>query len=134
MRATVRLGVLMSTAVDRILASDPMGEVLVPRVIIEKYPKAFGLRVDGGGMSRVIPDGADIIVDPCDEAADGDIVAVELDGGGIYMRRWHMGSDTLMLTADGYEERSDMVFRGDELASVSLIGRVVWYQKCGEVE
>lgn len=123
----------MSEAVDRILASKPMGEVLVPLEIMKKYPRAFCLRTAGGGMSRTIPDGADVLIDPCDEAENGSIVAVELKDGEHYMRRWYKGQDTLLLSADGYEEREDMVFRGDEVDSVQLLGEVVWHQKSGEV-
>lgn len=85
-------------------------------------------------MSRTIPDGADILIDPCDDAENGSIVAVELKDGEHYMRRWYKGQDTLLLSADGYEEREDMVFRGDEMDSVQLLGKVVWYQKSEEVE
>ena len=44
-----------------------------------------------------------------------------------------MGQDMLLLAADGYEEREDMVFKGEEIDDLILLGKVVGFQASGEV-
>lgn len=119
---------------DQVLNRVPEGYVHVPTGVAQRHPRGFFCEVDGGGMSRVFPDGSMILIDPDVEPRNGSVVAVELEDGEPYVRRWYRGRDTLLLTADGYEEREDMVFRGDSLESVRLLGTVVWYQSNGEVE
>ncbi len=116
---------------SKTLAKEPTNKVLVSPDIAERHPNAFFFEADGGGMSRVIPDGALVLVDPDVEPTNGSIVAVELPDGEPYLRRIYQGQNTMMLTADGYEEREDMVFTEDD--SVLILGTVVWYQSNGEI-
>lgn len=119
-------------AESRMLSAEPTGRVPLPTWVVDKHPDIFGFEAAGGGMSRVIPDGATVMVEPCDKPKNGDIVVVELPDGEGYVRRWHRGQDTLMLSADGYEEREDMVFHGAEIDSVIVLGKVLgcyrWFE------
>ena len=83
-------------------------------------------------MTRLVKYGALVLIDPDVEPGSGSIVAVEVDGEP-YVRRWHRGNDTLLLSADGYVEREDMVFRGSDTDSVLLLGTVVWFQASREM-
>lgn len=112
-------------AKSKYLSAEPLGLIRMPTWVVEEHPGIFGCEADGGGMSRVIPDGAIVMVEPCEEPENGDIVAVELPDGEPYLRRWHRGQSTLLLSADGYEEREDMVFRGAEIDSVIVLGKVL---------
>lgn len=114
-------------ASSRMKAEGAEDTAMVPTGLAEKHPDAFFCLVDGAGMSNVVPNGALVLIDPAIKPENGSVAAVEVDGKP-YLRRWFMGSDTLLLTADGSEDREDMVFSGDRLDDIALLGKVVWYQ------
>lgn len=118
---------------SKILQREISGTVSVPMEILDKYPDCLCYEIEGGGMSRSVPNGATIVVDPHGKPHDGSVVVVELEDGEAYMRRLYRGNDTLLLVADGYEEREDLVFQGGKQDSVLIIGTVVWFQSCGEL-
>lgn len=123
----------MDLSASKVIARGPDGHIKMPPAFVEMHPRGFFFEVNGGGMSRVIPNGAMVLVDPDVEPKNGSIVAAELADGEPYLRRMYRGQDTLMLAADGYEDREDMVFKGTEADSVLILGTVVWYQPNGEV-
>lgn len=123
----------MDASESKVLQRDPDGTAKLAPWLREIHPNAFFFEVAGGGMSRTIPDGAMVLVDPDIAPRNGSVVAVELEDGEPYLRRLHRGQDTLMLSADGYEERDDMVFAGSEADSVLILGTVVWYQSGEEL-
>lgn len=112
----------------------PADTIMAPSFLAAEHPNGFFFVTEGGGMSHVIPNGALVLIDPDVPPENGCIAAVELADGEPYLRRWYRGHDTLLLAADGYELREDMVFRGREAESVTYLGRAVWFQSDGEVE
>lgn len=118
-------------------AGEPMEEIAgddyayVPPVVAERHPRGFLLRVRGGCMDKVIPDGSLVCVDPDAEPSTGRIVVMEPTEGESVMRRIYRGSRWVMLVADSWSgEHEDIVLReGDQNR---LLGVVVWWQAAGE--
>ena len=118
-------------------AGEPMEEIggddyaYVPPVVAERHPRGFLLRVRGGCMDRVIPDGSLVCVDPDAEPSTGRIVVLEPTEGESVMRRIYRGSSHVMLVADSWSgDHEDIVLReGDQNR---LLGVVVWWQASGE--
>lgn len=113
-------------------AGDPMEELplddyaYVPPVVAERHQRGFLLRVRGGCMDRVIPDGALICVDPDGEPSNGRVVVIEPDEGESVMRRIWRGRDSALLVADSWSgEYPDVVLRDG--AVNRLVGVVVWW-------
>ncbi len=123
----------MGVSESKVLGRGPDGTVKVAPWVSERYPNAFFFEVDGGGMSRTVSDGSMVLIDPDTVPQNGSIVAVELEDGEPYLRRLFRGQGTLMLVADGYEAREDMVLEGPEADSVLILGTAVWYQSNGEL-
>lgn len=98
----------------------------VPVSVLRAHPRGFALTVEGDCMSRVIPEGADVIVDPDTEPRNGSVVVVETQDYEAVMRRWFKGNSTLLLTADSFTDHDDIVVSGD--TPIRVIGTVVWYQ------
>lgn len=118
-------------------AGEPMEEIAdddyayVPPVVAERHPRGFLLRVRGGCMDRVIPDGSLVCVDPDAEPSTGRVVVVEPTEGESVMRRIYRGSSHVMLVADSWSgEHEDMVLREGD--ANRLLGVVVWWQAAGE--
>lgn len=118
-------------------AGEPMEEIAgddyayVPPVVAQNHPRGFLLRVRGGCMDRVIPDGSLVCVDPDAEPSTGRIVVMEPTEGESVMRRIYRGNRWVMLVADSWSgEHEDIVLReGDRNR---LLGVVVWWQAAGE--
>lgn len=118
-------------------AGEPMEEIAgddyayVPPIVAERHPRGFLLRVRGGCMDRVIPDGSLVCVDPDAEPSTGRIVVMEPTEGESVMRRIYRGNRWVMLVADSWSgEHEDIVLReGDRNR---LLGVVVWWQAAGE--
>lgn len=118
-------------------AGEPMEEIegddyaYVPPVVAQNHPRGFLLRVRGGCMDRVIPDGSLVCVDPDAEPSTGRIVVVEPTEGESVMRRIYRGNRWVMLVADSWSgDHEDIVLReGDRNR---LVGVVVWWQAAGE--
>lgn len=118
-------------------AGEPMEEIAgddyayVPPVVAERHPRGFLLRVRGGCMDRVIPDGSLVCVDPDAEPSTGRVVVVEPTEGESVMRRIYRGNRWVMLVADSWSgEHEDIVLREGD--SNRLLGVVVWWQAAGE--
>lgn len=118
-------------------AGEPMEEIAgddyayVPPVVAERHPRGFLLRVRGGCMDRVIPDGSLVCVDPDAEPSTGRIVVLEPTEGESVMRRIYRGNRWVMLVADSWSgEHEDIVLRDGD--ANRLLGVVVWWQAAGE--
>jgi repressor LexA len=118
-------------------AGEPMEEIAgddyayVPPVVAQNHPRGFLLRVRGGCMDRVIPDGSLVCVDPDAEPSTGRIVVLEPTEGESVMRRIYRGNRWVMLVADSWSgEHEDIVLREGD--SNRLLGVVVWWQAAGE--
>lgn len=118
-------------------AGEPMEEIAgddyayVPPVVAERHPRGFLLRVRGGCMDKVIPDGSLVCVDPDAEPSTGRVVVMEPTEGESVMRRIYRGNRWVMLVADSWSgEHEDMVLREGD--ANRLLGVVVWWQAAGE--
>lgn len=118
-------------------AGEPMEEIAgddyayVPPVVAQNHPRGFLLRVRGGCMDRVIPDGSLVCVDPDAEPSTGRVVVLEPTEGESVMRRIYRGNRWVMLVADSWSgEHEDIVLREGD--SNRLLGVVVWWQAAGE--
>lgn len=117
-----------------VLADEEVCEktVNVPSNIAKNHPSAMVLEVEGNCMNRVIPEGSHVLLDPTITPSNGSIVVVETEDYQAIMRRWYKGNNSLMLTADSYEEFEDLIFTSNE-QSIKVIGTVVWFQAAKEL-
>lgn len=98
----------------------------LPVGVWEAHPGGYFLRVEGGCMDRVYPEGCHIYIDPACEPRDGDIAVVKVDGEYV-VRRLHRGNDAMILSPESHDPSwRDMVVQGD--STVELVGTVVWFQ------
>lgn len=103
-----------------------------PSYLIEKYPHAFYLLVEGESMNRVLPDGCYVLVDPDQRESiiSGQTYAVCVNGYDATVKRVRMLANGVELLPDSLDPTyRPMVFdRGVEgTETVTIIGRVVWY-------
>ena len=107
--------------------------VEVPEDVVTHHPDGFMLQVEGDCMDRAFPPGCLIMVDPDMEPRNGDAVVAATSPGESVLRRYARGAATLMLSPDSHGVYDDLVFSGDDLAEVRLIGVVVWWQAYEDV-
>lgn len=120
-----RLGRVHAGEADEEYEDD--GETLVPAFVAEAHPKCFSVRVVGGCMDNVIPEGYDAVLDPEMEPRNRCIAVVEIEPGEAVMRRWTVTSRTLVLSCDSHtEEHDDIVLKASD--SPRVVGVVVWAQ------
>lgn len=103
-----------------------------PTHLIEKHPKAFYLQVEGESMSRVLPDGCYVLVDPeqRDPVVNGRVYAVCVNGYDATVKRVRKLANGIELIPDSLDPTYhsmvyDSTVEGTE--TVTIIGRVVWY-------
>ena len=102
--------------------------VQVPADVARYHRSGYLLRVEGGCMDRVYPEGCRVLVDPAMEPRPGSAVAAQVDGGDVVMRRYYRGRDTLMLVSDSLSgDYEDTVFKGG-MGDVRLLGVICWFQ------
>lgn len=102
--------------------------VQVPADVARYHRSGYLLRVEGGCMDRVYPEGCRVLVDPAMEPRPGSAVAAQIDGGDVVMRRYYRGRDTLMLVSDSLSgDYEDIVFK-DGMGDVRLLGVICWFQ------
>lgn len=103
-----------------------------PSELIRRHPNAFYLEVDGESMSRVLPNGCMVLVDPDDRepVISGRVYAVAVNGYTATVKRIRSLENGFELIPDS----NDPTFRprvydyGEEgTETITIIGRVVWY-------
>ncbi len=97
--------------------------VEVPVSVLRNHPSAQALVVEGDCMNRVAGNGTIVVFDPSIEPTNGRIAIVETKDCEALIRRWHKGTDKLMLTSDSYEYFPDIVIESDE--PIRVLGTVV---------
>lgn len=114
----------------------------VPSRVVEGRPNAYAVTVKDDGMSRVIPVGSHVVIDPEDLCPEnGTPVAFKFidlqsinhlwtSGERIQFRQWFVGVTHLMLTPQSYREKvEDLVMRLEDADSmIEMLGSVVWFQ------
>lgn len=103
-----------------------------PTYLVEKHPKAFYLQVEGESMSRVLPDGCYVLVDPeqRDPVVNGRVYAVCVNGYDATVKRVRKLANGIELIPDSLDPTYhsmvyDSTVEGTE--TIIIIGRVVWY-------
>lgn len=101
--------------------------VQVPEEVVERHPAGYLVHGFGSCMNRRYTEDALLLVDPERPPRNGDAVYVRGELGGL-VRAYYRGGQTLMLSADSWdEELEDIVVRPED-PPVEVLGTVVWYQ------
>lgn len=103
-----------------------------PTYLINRYPNAFYLQVEGESMSRVLPNGCYALVDPDqrEPIISGQPYALCIDGYDATVKRVRKLENGVELIPDSLDPTYrpkifDMGIEGTE--TITIIGRVVWY-------
>ena len=103
---------------------------VVPQVLTDRYPNAFLLKVVGESMNNLIPNGAYALVNPTDDAIDGKVYAVAVNGYDATIKRVRHLANGIELVPDSTDPTiRPLVFdyADPEAETVTVIGEVVWY-------
>lgn len=111
----------------------PLGDerCFVPDPVAERWPGAFALRVRGDSMDRVLPDGCNAVVNPCETVEHpGKPYAVCVNGHDATIKRVRPLANGLELSPDSTDPTyRPQVFDFDDpgCEQVRIIGEVVYY-------
>ena len=102
--------------------------VEIPAHVAEAHPDGFCVHADGNCMDNRYPSDSVLFVDPRMQPFDGCAVLAETEQRQSIVRKYAMGSTSLMLSPDSHSgEFEDIIVKADD-APVMLKGVVVWYQ------
>lgn len=103
----------------------------VPMDVVDAYPNAFLLRVNGDSMNRVLPNGCYALVDPCVEVKEqGQPYVVSVGNTEATVKRVRVLNNGVELIPDSNDPtfKSKIYDFGDsEEGAIRIIGRVVWF-------
>lgn len=103
----------------------------IPTEISQKHPSAFLLKVEGGSMNKILPDGCYALVDPCDEVdRDNMPYAVCVNGHDATIKRVHKLANGFELVPDSTDPTyKPKVYDYGEpgTETITIIGRVVYH-------
>ena len=109
-------------------------EIPIPWEIWDGHKNGYFLEVEGTCMNRVYPEGCYVFIDPDRTPQNGSIAVVSIDDMDYIMRRLYVGSSSLMLVAQSFDDGwEDIIIQGDA-RTVKMVGTVVWYQPRKELE
>ena len=107
-----------------VLGEELMGQsVEVPTSVLRDHPSAQAFVMKGSCINRVAGDGTIVVFDPDLKPTNGRIAIVQTQEHEVIVRRWHKGTDKLLLSADSYEHYADIVI--DDVHSIRIPGTVV---------
>ena len=103
-----------------------------PSYLIRRHPKAFYLQVDGESMSRVLPNGSFVLVDPelRGRIIDNDVYALCVNGYDATVKRVRKLENGLELIPDSLDPTfHSMVYDQtvENTEFITIIGKVIWY-------
>lgn len=103
----------------------------VPAKVMERYPDAFLLTVEGDSMNRILPDGCYALIDPCDDVErDGQPCAVCVNGYDATIKRVRKLANGFELVPDSTDPtyKPTVYDYGEEgTERITVIGRVVYH-------
>lgn len=109
--------------------------VPVPYEVLANHRHGYFLEVEGQCMSRVYPEGCRILIDPDRPPQNGSVAVVSIDGADYVMRRLYRTAQTVVLSADSWEDGyEDIVITAASEHVVEYVGTVVWFQPAEEME
>lgn len=116
--------------------------IAVPEFVVSEHPSAFAYRLTDSSMSKVIPQGAYVVVDPNSQhPQNGALVALEICDfsnpalvwnvrSTVLFRTWFKGANKVLLAPQSHDlDYEDIVVDFSEIGrSLRLLGTVIWYQ------
>lgn len=106
-------------------------QIEIPQNMANRYPDAFLLRVTGDSMNKVVPNGAYALIDPAEDAKNGEVVAVTVNGHDATLKRFYKMQNSIALEPDSYNQDHATKLYGsnneDDEAVLKIIGRMVWF-------
>lgn len=106
---------------------------MMAQSLLQRHPHAF-THIANESMTRVIPMGCRVLIDPDMQERSGSIVLVELlDGTNqqLELRRIHLGTTKALLSAESYEGVFDDVVI--DYNQIAIKGVAFWFQPCDEL-
>lgn len=119
----------------RIAAGTPIAmmpvedELWVRPDVLRDHPHGFYLRVEGDSMNKVLPNGSFAFVDPDEPVENGQIAALNINGGDATVKRVLLGSTSITLVPESFDPKyKDRLYDATDPKdeSIKIIGRVVW--------
>ncbi|WP_122645732.1 LexA family protein [Enterococcus mediterraneensis] len=104
-------------------------DVPVPAWILKKFPNAYGLRVHGDSMDRIIPENTIAVVNPQTEVPNGKIAIVRINGTETTMKKFYNLDGTIILRPESTnpDYRTMSFDTEEEKADIHVEGRVVTF-------
>lgn len=104
-------------------------DVPVPAWILKKFPHAFGLRVSGDSMDRIIPENTIAVVNPQSELENGKIGIIRINGTETTMKKFYNLDGAIVLKPESWNpDYQTIVFeKPEEKADLHIEGRVVTF-------
>ncbi|MBQ9041477.1 MAG: helix-turn-helix domain-containing protein [Eggerthellaceae bacterium] len=109
-------------------------KIPLPYEVWERHKRGYFLEVEGTCMNRVYPEGCRVFIDPDKAPQNGSIAVVSIDDMDYIMRRLYVGSSSIMLVAQSFDNGWDDIIVKDNDKQVKMVGTVVWYQPSEELE
>jgi repressor LexA len=103
-----------------------------PTYLIKRYPRAFFLQVEGESMSRILPNGCYVLVDPeqREPIINQRVYAVCVNGYDATVKRVRYLANGIELIPDSLDPTyHTQVYDAtvEDTESITIIGRVVWH-------
>ena len=103
-----------------------------PTYLIKRYPKAFYLEVEGESMSRILPNGCYVLVDPDqrEPIISGHVYAVCVNGYDATVKRVRKLANGVELIPDSLDPTYHALIYDTTIAdteTITIIGKVVWH-------
>lgn len=104
-------------------------DVPVPGWIMKKFPNAYGLRVHGDSMDRIIPENTIAVVNPQKEVPNGKIAIVRINGTETTMKKFYNLDGTIVLKPESTnpDYRTMSFDTEEEKKDIYIEGRVVTF-------
>ncbi|MDT2668481.1 LexA family protein [Enterococcus dongliensis] len=101
-------------------------EIGVRDDVIQKYPKAYALKVHGESMNKKITNGAIVYVNPQKELNNGEIGVIRINGTETTMKRFHKLNDGILLEPESWlPEFQSKIYRGLDAEELHIDGKIV---------
>ena len=102
----------------------------VPRVLVERHPRAYLLRVRGTSMDRKLPDGSLALIDPDDkDVRSGKTYALNVNGYASTVKQVEPLANGVKLvpnSSDPTIQPKVYDFNDADTESITILGRVIW--------
>ncbi|NPC91030.1 helix-turn-helix domain-containing protein [Bacillus sp. WMMC1349] len=113
---------------DNIIGSLPIPDKLIKMYGLENL---VSLKIEGDSMNKIVPNGFYAVIDTkTKEVANGDIVAVRINGYETTLKRFYQTNNSIILEPDSYNpEQKPFIFdctNPFECPGITITGKYVW--------